>query len=164
MSPLNTIYNRPLEDNDFILAQSDKGTEWVSYHLIPNRVKVSVNLGFANTENEHDFIFNGFVIDLDYSVGEKSERKFVSPTISIHLGKYTQKILKIELNIDKILSNDKIQEVFNSSIENVALHIEQNLSQPDKALSLSYQGIITILRRVAEDFSQAELPEIETTV
>lgn len=153
------IYNRPLPNsNYFILNQNENTTEWVSYHLIPDRVKLEIELGIP-VRKEEEYAIGEVRIEFDYSVDEKSTTKKINDWLNIEEGKYTNKILGIVISCNQKCGKDSVQHEINKLIKQTSL-IVLKLPASDEALAKSYHGIAKILVRISEDLKMRELPEV----
>lgn len=152
------IYNRPLPNSKyFILNQNENTTEWVSYHLIPNRVKLEIDLSIPISK-EGPYNLGEIRVEFDYSVDEKSVPNKINNWLTIEIGKYTNKILGIIMSCNKKLDKASIQDEIKNLMKNTSLIILKS-STDDEVLSKSYKGIAKILVQISEDITMRELPE-----
>lgn len=158
---MEKIYNRPLKDsNHFLISRDEGSTDWVSYHLIPNRVKVEVKVKVGNEDVSGKDLIETVSITFDYPVDEKSYKSFLKKGVEIYKGKHTDKILGLKIVCNEILLNDGLTDMVEKIFHEISLDIlKESNRMKDEVLKTSYKGITKILVHISEDLSKQKLPE-----
>lgn len=128
-------YDSRISNAESIISEKSNETRYVSYGLVPNKVKVEIRKG--NIE-----------IKFEYPVSEESQEKeqiLEDSSIWIYRGKFTKKFIKVVLNS---LNTDSLAKSF----EILIIHIGSIVDLTEqKVIKKNYSFTLTILENIKDE-------------